>query len=303
MIHRADLHGVLAAAVRRRKPDAIRLGTACAGFEQDAGGVRLRLAGGETVAGDALIGADGVHSTIRQALFGADKPVFTGCMAWRGIIPANRPPAGLVRPFGTNWMGPGGHVVHYFLRRGELVNFVGIRERDDWRIESWTAAGSVEECLADFEGWHDDVRTLIRNIETPFKWALMGREPMTRWTVGRVGLLGDACHPMLPFLAQGANMAIEDGYVLADCLKAHGDDVEGALGRYETLRRERATRAVRGSAANTTLFHNPILESREAAARYLAEIWQPERIAERYEWIFAYDATRQPVAPEAAPIR
>jgi salicylate hydroxylase len=298
MVHRADFHGVLAAAVRERDPGAIRLGARCTGVSQDENGVTLTLAGGETVRGRALIGADGVHSEIRAALFGPDKPKFTGIMTWRGLIPAERLPPHLLRPAGTNWVGPGGHIVHYFVRGGALFNFVGVRERDDWTVESWTAAGTVEECLADFKGWHDDIQTMIRNIDVPYKWALMGREPMPRWCVGRVGLLGDACHPMLPFLAQGAVMAIEDGYVLAACLEAYRD-VAGALHAFEEIRRARTTRAVRGSAANTQLFHSPMLAGREAAQRFVTENWHPDRIAERYEWLFSHDATRLPAAAAA----
>lgn len=298
MVHRADFHAVLAAAIRARDPEAIRIGARATGFEQDGEGVTLALAGGESVRGRALIGADGVHSAIRAALFGPDRPKFTGCMAWRGLIPAERLPPHLKRPAGTNWVGPGGHIVHYFVRRGEILNFVGVRERSDWTVESWTAAGTVEECLADFKGWHDDIQIMIRNIETPYKWALMGREPMARWCAGRVGLLGDACHPMLPFLAQGAVMAIEDGYVLAACLAA-GADVPAALAAYENARRERTARTVRGSAANTQLFHSPMLAGREAAQRFVAENWHPDRIAERYEWLFSHDATRQPAAAAA----
>ena len=200
--------------------------------------MKLRLENGDTVEADALIGADGVHSAIRQSLFGADRPEFTGCMAWRGVIPVERLPPGLIRPVGTNWVGPGRHVIHYYLRRGELLNFVGIVERDDWQVESWSAQGTHAECAADFEGWDETVHVMIRNITTPFKWALMGREPMARWTIGRVSLLGDACHATLPFLAQGAVMAIEDGMVLARCLEAH-DDVETALTRYQDMRAER----------------------------------------------------------------
>ncbi len=298
MLHRADLHALLAEAVRRRDSAAIRTGARCAGFVQDEAGVTLTLAGGEAARGVALIGADGVHSVIREGLFGPDAPKFTGCMAWRGLIPTERLPRGLLRPVGTNWVGPGGHVVHYFLRGGALLNFVGVRERSDWTVESWTAAGTVAECLADFTGWHADIQTMIRNIATPYKWALMGREPMARWCAGRVGLLGDACHPMLPFLAQGAVMAIEDGYALASCLAAERA-VPAALRAFEELRRERTARTVRGSAANTQLFHSPMLAGREAAQRFVAENWHPDRVRERYEWLFSHDATRNP-APTAA---
>jgi salicylate hydroxylase len=295
MFHRADLHDLLAAAVRDLKPDAIHLGAAAAGLDQDDGGVTLELATGGAVRGDVLVGADGVHSVIRASLFGPDRPEFAGCMVWRGVIPIERLPAGLLRPMGANWVGPGGHVVHYFLRRGELVNFVGARERDDWQVESWSAAGTIEECLADFAGWHETIQTLIRNIETPFKWALMGREPMERWSVGRATLLGDACHPMLPFMAQGAVMAIEDGFILARCLGDFGDDVPAALRRYEAARLERTARTVRLSAASTALFHNPMLADPSRAAEFVAAQWDPERVKERYDWAFTYDATSVPV--------
>ncbi len=288
--HRADLQSVLADAVRREKPDAIHLDSRCAGFDQNGGQVTLRLENGSVVEGDALIGADGVHSAIRKSLFGDDQPQSTGCMAWRGVIPAKNLPPGLIRPVGANWVGPGGHVVHYFLRRGELLNFVGIVERDDWHVESWSAEGTHEECLGDFEGWHETIQVMIKNIGTPFKWALMGHDPMERWSVGHVSLLGDACHSTLPFLAQGAVMAIEDGMVLARCFEAH-DDVETALTRYQDARIERTTKIVLGSAANTARFHNKSLADPEKAGQYVDEEWLPERVRERYDWLFVYDAT------------
>ena len=255
MFHRADLHGVLAEAVIARKRSAIHLGHKVVGVEQDAGGVTLRFADGGAARGNALIGADGVHSTVRHALFGADRPEFLGLLAWRGVIPADRLPNGM-RPVGTNWVGPGRHIVHYFLRRGELFNFVGIVERNDWQVESWTTRGTREECAEDFAGWHADVHALIARIEVPYKWALTGREPMPRWVSGKVALLGDACHPMVPMLAQGAQIAMEDGYVLARAFERHGDP-EAALASYEGARRERAARVVRGSSENARRFHNP----------------------------------------------
>jgi len=295
MYHRADLHQVLVDAVRAIEPDAIRLNARVAGVEQDQSCATLILEDGTRAQGDALIGADGVHSVVRAALFGADEPVFTGCMAWRGIIPVERLPKGRFPPVGTNWVGPGGHVVQYFLRRGELMNCVAIREGADWQEESWSTAGSVEQCLADFEGWHDDVRTLLANFDTPYKWALMGREPMEKWSSGRIGLMGDACHPTLPFLGQGAVMAMEDGYMLGRSLSAYGDDIPAALERFTKARRERTANIVRGSAANTEIFHSPMLASRDAAAAFIAENWQPDRVRERYDWLFTYDATTAPI--------
>jgi salicylate hydroxylase len=293
--HRADLHGALVAAVQAIKPNAIRLAVRCLGAAQDDGGAALRLADGTAVEGDAAIGADGVHSAVRQSLFGPDAPQFTGLIAWRGVLPRACLPPHMHQALATNWVGPNGHVVHYFLRGGELLNFVGIRERDDWQEESWIAAGSRDELAADFTGWHDDIQSLIRGIETPYKWALKIRSPMSCWTRGRVTLLGDACHATLPFMAQGAVMAIEDGYILARCLDEMADDVPAALGRYERARRERANRVVTSSSQITRVFHSEDLGEAATAAAYMSDQWQPDRIRQRYDWLFTYDATTAPI--------
>ncbi len=291
-VYRPDLLEVLGDAVRHKKRDAIHLGSKCAGFTQNTEGIRLQFENGATVAGDALIGADGVHSRVRQALFGADQPAFTGIIAWRGVIPMQRLPAHMARLVATNWIGPGGHIVHYPLRAGKLMNFVGVLERSDWKVESWSTRGSTEELAGDFRGWHADIQAMIRNIDTPYKWALMVRAPMERWSAGRVSLLGDACHSMLPMLAQGAVMAIEDGYVLARCFAQAGSDVPAALERYENARRERTRRVVEGSAANARRFHNPKLADPAEAKRYVDREWAEARVAERYEWLFRYDVTQ-----------
>jgi len=204
-------------------------------------------------------------------------------------VPTAQLPAHMARRVGSNWVGPGGHVVHYPLRAGRLMNFVGARERADWRVESWSARGTQDELAVDFRGWHADIQAFIRAIDAPYKWALMVRRPLERWSVGRVTLLGDAAHSMLPFLAQGAVMAIEDGYVLARCLA--GDPVETALQRYEAARRERTRRTVEGSAANIHRFHNRALADPEDGRRFIDQEWASQRIAERYEWLFRYDAT------------
>ena len=294
-VHRGDLHQVLVDAVTALKANAITTGVRIDSMETRGDEVAIISEGREIAVADVVVGADGVHSQVRQSLIGEDRPRFSGIIAWRGVIEAMALPAHLRQPYGYNWVGPGAHVVNYPLRGGELVNFVGVVEQQGWEVESWTEKGSIDACLQDFAGWHDDVQTLIRALHTPFRWALMGREPMPRWSYGRVTLLGDACHPTLPFLAQGAVMAMEDGFILARCLEASPDDPSTALARYERARMERTARVVQGSAANATRFHNPQLAHAQGAAKYVDEEWSEARVKERYDWLFSYNAETVPV--------
>jgi len=291
MIHRGDLHQVLIDAVRALKPDAIRLRARCTGFEDDGRSVTLHLANGEPINGDALIAADGVHSVIRKQLFGGDTAQFTGCVAWRGLIPVAKLPPRFARNVGVNWVGPGGHVINYLLRRGELFNFVGIVERSDWRVESWTDKGTREECAADFPGWHEDIHELIRNIEQPYKWALLSRDTFGRYTIGRATLVGDAAHATLPMLAQGANMAIEDGMVLARCMSLTELPIAVRLERYNVVRHDRTRKLVQGAAEMAKRFHNPALAEAAGAKAYVDAQWNETTVKQRYDWIFEYDAT------------
>ncbi len=254
-VHRVDLMDALVAAARAQPNIRLHTHARCDGFSQTADGVELRV-GTDYYHGALAIGADGIHSTIRAQLFGSAAPRFTGNVAWRALVPARRLPSGLVNPVASIWMGPRKHFVHYYVRGGSLINCVCVIEKAGWEIESWTQRGDHVELARDFEGWHATVRALIDNMDPDacYKWALFDRQPMSRWSDGRVTLLGDSCHPTLPFMAQGAAMAIEDAAVLARCVDAANDTVE-ALRRYESLRRARTARIQLGSRANAKLFH------------------------------------------------
>lgn len=289
-VYRPDLLGALEAAVRAAAPGAIRLGRKAAGFDDLGERVRLRFADGTSAEGDMLLGADGIHSVVRHQLWGEAKARFTGLFAWRGVIPMETLPERMQRAVATNWVGPGRHVVQYPLRNFRLMNLVGVVEGQHWQEESWTSRGSHAEMHADFAGWNDDIHLMIDAIETPFRWAFLARDPLMEWGRGRVTLLGDACHPTLPFLAQGAVHAIEDAYVLARAL-SEIPGTEAALRRYEGARVERTARMVRGATDNTARFHNPALANAEGAAAYVEREWQPDLVRSRYEWLYTYDAT------------
>lgn len=287
-VHRADLMDALAGHAREQTNLQLHSGARCEAFAQTASGVDLHV-DEHTIQrhyhGALLIGADGIHSSIRAQLFGAAAPRFTGNVAWRGLVPAERLPRGLVDPVATVWMGPGKHFVHYYVRGGALVNCVCVVEKAGWEVESWTQRGDHVELKRDFAGWHGTVAALIDSMDADacFKWALFDRPPMPKWSDGRVTLLGDACHPTLPFMAQGAAMAIEDAAVLARCVDG-ADDVGKALTRYESLRRSRTSRVQLGSRGNAKLFHlRPPFS------------WLRNRALSRsrgnvFDWLFRYDA-------------
>jgi len=285
-MHRGDLLRVLVEAARQSDRIALHLDTRAVGFQQSAEGVRLLTVDAEHE-GQALIGADGIHSEIRTGLWGAESPRFTGTVAWRALVAVDRLPEGLIRPMSTVWWGPRKHFVHYYVRRGTLVNCVCVVEKKGWDVESWTERGDYDELKADFAGWHDDLQQLIDTADRDslFKWALYDRAPMPRWGKGRVTLLGDACHPTLPFMAQGAAMAIEDAAVLAGCL-ASSEDVGHELARYENLRRDRTAEIQKGSRRNATVFHLSGVRS-----------WLRNRAAQTarrgtMDRLFSYDALR-----------
>jgi salicylate hydroxylase len=291
MLHRSDLLGALAGAVHEVKADTVTLGKRCVGVKQSSDEVAAEFADGDVRTFPLVIGADGIHSRVRACLFGPGRPEFTGCVAWRGLVPMERLPKHLARPVGTNWLGPQGHVLHYPVRRGELMNFIGIVERGDWQAESWTIEGTKAELANDFRGWHADVHILIEGLDVPYKWALMVRDPMDRWSDGRITLLGDACHPTLPFLGQGAVMAIEDAYLVAASVHKYFHEPMTGFVHYEDARRARTAAVVRKAHENRQHIFSPALADENAVAIAVARDWQQARVRERMNWLYAYDAT------------
>lgn len=295
-VYRPDLHQALADRVRALKPDAIHLDAGVAGCRQDMASAELLLRNGRRMRGDALIGADGVRSAVRRALWGDCDPQFSGMVAWRSLIPMEDLPERLRASVGSTWIGPGGHVVCYPLRRARFLNFVATMEGKQWTADTSSEPGTTEECLADFRGWHEDVQTMIRSSPRLLKWALAQRDPIPAWTQGRISLLGDAAHATLPFLAQGAVHSLEDGLVLARCLDGVAvADVAAALQRYEAARITRTSRMVRGATANTERFHSPELATEASAAHYLEREWSASPIHDRYHWLYEYDARTAPI--------
>jgi salicylate hydroxylase len=286
-LHRADLHAVLAEAVEATPGIDVRLDVSCAEVLQSRDVVTANTPEVNSFTADLLVGADGIKSVVREGLFGPEAPRFTGCVAWRGVVPAEAVRGADVRPVASNWMGPRAHVVTYYLRAGQLVNIVAVVEKSGWEVESWTERGEKSELLSDFAGWHPTVQALLEAIDPDacFKWALFDRDPLPRWSEGRVTLLGDACHPTLPFMAQGACMAIEDAAVLAECVDG-ADDVPAALQRYEGLRRERTAGIQLGSRRNKTLFH---MAGPKAWLRNLSMPMLGRGITGRSSELFGYD--------------
>ena len=295
-VHRADLIETLADALAHRAPDAIRLGQAVTGYRQDAGRAQVELAAGGTVGGDVVIGADGVHSMIRNQMLGPDAPTFTGNVAWRAVVPVSWLGSLAPPPTACVWAGSKRHAVTYLLRGGQLANFVGVVERDDWTSESWTEQGTKAQALADFPLWHPIITSLIKKAPMHYRWALFDRKPLTRWSEGRVGLLGDACHPTLPFMAQGAVMAMEDAWVLARSCAGMPDNPIAALEAYFHARIERTSGVQAGSRANMKTFHNASLRDQMSSpGRPLQAARRGSEAAlARLDGLYAYDVTREP---------
>jgi salicylate hydroxylase len=251
--HRADLLDLLSAAVPH---GVIQMDHRCVGLTQHADRVEVQFHNSAVADADLVVGADGIHSTVRNAIIGPESPRFSGHVAYRGLVPADRMAHLGVEMAANVWWGPDHHFVHYYVGAGARYhNWVALTP-GEWRVESWTARGQVADALKEFEGWHPQIRAIISAVETTNRWALYDRDPLPRWTVGRVTLMGDAAHPMLPYMAQGAVQSIEDAAVLAKCLEHAGaHDVGAALIRYEQTRKPRASQCQDGSRRNAVIFH------------------------------------------------
>ncbi|NNC35809.1 MAG: NAD(P)-binding protein [Hyphomonadaceae bacterium] len=259
-IHRADLHLILQEAALKEGVK-IHMDAPVNSYWQSVDHVMIE-AGENAFNGDFLIGADGIHSKIRETMQGEHKLKFTGHVAWRGTVPTHRLPRKLIPPEANVWLGPGRHFVAYYVNGGDKVNFVAVEERDSWAEAGWNIKGNVGDVRAAFTGWDERIGRLLRECKECYLWGLFDREPLETWSSGRVTLLGDACHPMLPFMAQGAAMAIEDSYVLAKHLMDRDRGFETALERYEEDRKPRTTMMQKISRENGELYHRKPLGDR-----------------------------------------
>jgi salicylate hydroxylase len=289
--HRADVLDVLTAAV---PPGVVHLGKRCLDVDSDGDTAVARFTDGTTAGADVIIGADGIHSAVRTSLFGPDDPRFTGKICYRAVVPAAEVAGERPDTDNTQWFGPHGTIVLYPLRGEDLINIVAHYDDDTYRHESWIAECPADEVLERYAGWHPSVLALFEAAGTWYKWALYDRDPIPRWTRGRITLLGDAAHPMLPYLGQGACQAIEDGAVLASALSASPGDPATALDRYERTRRPRASRVV--LTARERGLSNHLTSPLAALRRDVAIAWRratrPRDLDGRgASWIADYNAT------------
>jgi salicylate hydroxylase len=246
-MHRADFVELLAKAL---PAGVVHTGHRCTGFEQNGDKARVSFANGNTAEADVVIGADGIHSELRPFVFPPSAPVFHGSVAYRGIVAHERVPHWPTDRW-LMWLGKGKHFLAFPVRAGQLINYVGFVPADQEMKESWSAPGDPDVLRAEFAGWDPRIEGLLQQVEKTFRWALYDREPLPSWTRGRLTLLGDAAHPMLPHLGQGANQSIEDGMALATILsRADSKTAPAALTAYERLRRERVAQVQRGAREN-----------------------------------------------------
>ena len=291
-MHRRDLHDALVQALRAVAPDAVRLDATVRQVYEDTEGAEVELTNGERLRAELVVGADGVKSVVRQHVLGADKPAFTGQVVWRVLVPVDRIPQALrTDVVSTIWCGPHNHGVMYYLRGGTLINFVGCVARP-WEEESWTSSRPWSELDQDYAGWHPMVRAVVEAADRDqcFRWALNSRVPAMVWSTNHVTMLGDAVHSTLPYMAQGAAMAIEDAGVLARALEL---DLPLAqqLHVYEHHRAPRTRRVVEESTEMGQLYQ---IDNADA----MRQAFHDRNIAKsRNEWLYPYDPLTVPLQP------
>lgn len=291
--HRADLLGVLADAVLAHPDIEIENAARVIGYEEEERAINVKLSDGMIFSADLLVGADGLHSVVREQMLGKEEPEFTGCIAWRGVVPFERLRKHQTPPAATAWVGRGKHAVTYRLRRGELVNFVGVVEQNALQTESWSARGAKAQIARDFFGWHPVIREIIEEGDEFFHWGLFGRPAFPEWYSRRAVLLGDAVHPTLPFLAQGAVMAVEDAWVLADCLKERTEPLRLRLHKYQSRRAPHTWRIQKNSLRNKTIFHleSPFARLGVYGPMKIGGLIAPEIVRSRLDWMYGADVT------------
>jgi salicylate hydroxylase len=282
-IHRADLHEALTGLI---PADTVHLGLRCTELKQTPDEVRLSFHDGSAAAADVVLGADGIHSAVRNAI-SADRPRFSGHSIYRGLVPADKVPALLEEPKVIIWLGPDRHCVCYPVRAGQLISVAATTPTPRAPRESWTAEGRIADLRAQYAGWNDELTTVLSALPAVRLWALHDRDEIDHWTTPGTTLVGDAAHPMLPFLAQGANQAIEDAAVIAALLASTTPaTARSALPRYEHLRRPRVREVHRVSRTNTDLLHLPDGPAQLHRDQSLAAT------AKTQEWLYAHDPTQ-----------
>jgi salicylate hydroxylase len=288
--HRADLLDVLSNSV---PSELVTLGTRCIGVEPDGPVAVARFEDGTEVEADLIVGADGIHSAVRASLFGPDAPRFTGKICYRSVVPVDAVPGGPPPNDNAQWLGPHGTIVLYPVRRDELINVVCHYDDEGYRHESWVSRCEQAEVLERYRGWHESLLRIFSAGEVWYKWALYDRDPIPRWTRGRVGVLGDAAHPMLPYLGQGACQAIEDGCVLAAALAAEPADPVAGLALYERSRRHRASQVVLASRERGVSNHlaSPLAALRRDVSIAVRRRFGSDPDGRGTAWIPEYDAS------------
>lgn len=297
VVHRADLQRALLESIALKPQISVKTGTRIMGFSQQADGIAIGAKMGLIsikLQADLLIGADGLRSLLRERLNLApqDQPHYSGRIAWRALLPADEAPDFAKSALTHLWLGSKAHLVHYPLRGGRLINIVAITQ-DDWRAQDepdlWASEGASEDVQARFKHWHKEARALIHAVRCWRRWPLYDRTRLAHWSAGHIVLAGDAAHPMMPFLAQGAAQGIEDGYALGQAAQHNGANLSRLIVDYESKRIARAYRVQQQSRQQGVIYHlpEPVAMMRDLTLRVLG----PQRLQQRFDWLYAPEET------------